>query len=191
MLRAYLFIPVFLAFAIAIAGCGGNVPAPTSFTKFDAPDGAFSVEYPTGWDAKGGAPNGSGYTWAKFNKGNAQIKVDTGLSGSLMSDIHKSAGAAFGGQAPDPAEIVLRVHEDEKLAFAERYNSYKEQDPVTVATAGMGPAACSVFLGDGEMGVRATTLNNDRRVLVVCTCSRSNWKTLKPAFEKAVASLKR
>lgn len=189
MLRAsHLILP---AIAIAMSGCGGGqVPAPKSFAKFDAPDGTFSVEYPEGWEAKGGAPSGSGYSWAKFTKGNAQIKVDTGQAGSLLGDISKSTQTAH-GHTPDPDEIVKEIHEFERDGFADDYSSFKEQLPVTVPTAGMGPAVCSIFFADSVMGVRATALGHNHRIRIVCTCPPSNWKILRPAFEKVVASLKR
>jgi hypothetical protein len=45
-------------------------------------------------------------------------------------------------------------------------------------------------LGGKVFGYRATLLGGDRRIEIVTTCSASNWQTLKPAFEKVIASLR-
>jgi len=38
-------------------------------------------------------------------------------------------------------------------------------------------------------GYRATALSRDRRVRVMCKCSKDDWEKLKPAFDKVIESL--
>jgi hypothetical protein len=46
-------------------------------------------------------------------------------------------------------------------------------------------------MGGKVYGYRATFLGGDRRIEVICSCPSTNWKTLKPAFEKVIAGLRR
>jgi hypothetical protein len=69
----------------------------------------------------------------------------------------------------------------------------QEQDPTIVKT-GMMDGRRSEFTGTRTFGApihgyRATALSIDRRIRVVCRCSESQWESLKPAFEKAIASV--
>jgi hypothetical protein len=40
-------------------------------------------------------------------------------------------------------------------------------------------------------GYRATALGHDKDVTVFCVCPESDWKTLQPAFDRLLGSLKR
>jgi hypothetical protein len=60
----------------------------------------------------------------------------------------------------------------------------------------MGEGRRSIFTSDGSLGgktygYRATLLTGDRRITIVCSCPATNWKELKPAFERVTASLRR
>ena len=63
-------------------GCNSApVAAPSSYADFNSKGGTFALKYPEGWQADGGGKRG--LEWAKFTSGSAEIKVDTGVTGSL------------------------------------------------------------------------------------------------------------
>ena len=57
--KQFLGSIVLLAAVIGIVGCGGNVPAPTSYSPYNAKDGSFQCEYPAEWEAAGGSSGAS------------------------------------------------------------------------------------------------------------------------------------
>ena len=114
-----------LVTVMAVAGCGGSVPAPKEFVKFNSPDGRWSCEYPKGWEADGGGKPDSPNSWGKFSSGNAEIRVNADFAGSLFGDIAKATGSALGGDA-EPA--VARVHPMGVRAMKEEYSNYEEKE---------------------------------------------------------------
>lgn len=179
-----------LAFG-AIPGCGGAVPAPTAYVDYHSPDGRFSCDRPEGWEADGGGKSDSPNSWAKFTKGNAEIKIDADLAGSLFGDIAKSSGGLGGDEEPP----VAKVHPMGVKHMQEEYSNYTEREPKTFQSKGIGEGRRSTFIADQSLGgkyygYRATLLAGDRRITVVCSCPANNWQALKPAFEKVIASLR-
>jgi hypothetical protein len=176
-----------------MAGCGGSVPAPKSFVAYNSPDGRFACDYPKGWEATGsGDKTDAPYSWAKFTKGNAEIKVDADFAGSLFGDIAKASGAMMGGDAEAP---TAKVHPLGMRHMKEEYNNYQEREPKAFQSKGVGEGRRSVFIADGMLGAkifgyRATLLSGDRRITVVCSCPATNWQILKPAFERVIGSLR-
>src|SRR5437660_993766 len=92
---------------LAVAGCGSAVPAPKEFADYVSPSGRFACEYPKDWEADGAGKPDSPNSWAKFTKGQAQIRVEADLAGSLYGDMAKSQGDGFGGDVAPP---VSRIH---------------------------------------------------------------------------------
>jgi hypothetical protein len=185
---------VSLVLLAGVIGCGaGPVAAPTEFAEYNSPGGTFACEYPKNWQADGGGKRG--LEWAKFTSGPAQIKIDTGVAASLMGDIADSFGGETEELGPE-FEPVHSVHADGQRAAEEEFSGYKEIGEIEVLEAPLGPArhnqftAASTF-GSGLHGFRATLLGKDKSVHVTCVCPESDWKTLQPAFEKVLASLKR
>jgi hypothetical protein len=178
---------------VGIPGCGGMVPAPTAFVVYKSPDGRFTCDYPKGWEASGsGDKQDAPYSWAKFTKGNAEIKVEADFAGSLFGDMAKAAGAAMGGDAEAPA---ARVHPLGMQHMKEEYNHYEERQPKAFTSKGIGEGRRSVFTADQTLGgkifgYRATLLSGDRRITVVCTCPATNWQALKAGFERVIESLR-
>lgn len=174
-----------------LPGCGSAVPAPTKFVAYQSPDGRWSCERPDGWEADGGGKPDSPNSWAKFTKGNAEIKIDADLAGSLFGDIAKSGGN-FGGEQEPP---VAKVHPMGEKHMKEEYSNYTEREAKAFQSKGIGEGRRSTFIADQSLGgkvygYRATLLAGDRRITVVCTCPATNWQTLKPAFERVITSLK-
>ena len=126
------------------------------------------------------------------DRSGAAINVTADLVGSLLGDIARSFGQAA-GISQERLSPVAQLHEMAKAEMAESYGSYEEQ-PATKISTGFGETYRTEFTGSGSFGgkvhgYRATALARDRRILCVCTCPESDWQTLKPAFEKVIASL--
>jgi hypothetical protein len=178
--------------AASIAGCEGNVPAPTAFAAYHSADGRFSCDYPQGWEVeKGAGKSDAPYSYAKFRAGGAEIRVEADFAGSLFGDIAK-AGAAMSGDSEAPA---ARVHPQGLRHMKDEFSNYQEKEAKPFQSKGMGEGRRSMFSADQSLGgkifgYRATLLTGDRRITVVCTCPSSNWKSLKPAFETVMSSLR-
>jgi hypothetical protein len=174
-----------------IAGCGEQVPAPTKFSEYTSKDAAFSCVYPADWEMEQGARSDNSYSWARFTKGSAKIKISADATGSTMGDIAKAGP----GDPNAKAEMAVRsVHDYQKRSISEEYSNYKERDPAPIKNERLGDGFQSDFGADGGFGVRlrgtrTTFLTNNRRVSIMCECPLPNWKLLKPAFEKVVASV--
>jgi hypothetical protein len=107
--------------------------------------------------------------------------------GSLM------AGPASPVNDPDDEPPVAHVHETGEAKFAEGFSNYKEQEPRAVQSY-LGEGRISEFTAAGSLGrklhgYRATFLSRDRRITAMCSCPVSEWETLRPAFDKVIASL--
>jgi len=177
---------------LGVPGCGGAVPAPTAFVAYNSPDGRFSCDYPKGWEATGGGKVDMPYSYAKFTMGNAEIRVEADFAGSLFGDIAKASGAMAGADAEAP---VARVHPMGMRHMKDEYSNYEEREAKAFQSKGIGEGRRSIFLADQALGgkvfgYRATLLSGDRRITVVCSCPATNWKALKPAFEKVIVSLR-
>jgi hypothetical protein len=183
------------AFA-AFAGCGGSpAKAPTAYADYNSPGGTFACQYPEGWEADGGGKRG--LEWAKFTSGSSEIRVDTGVAGSLMGDIAGTLGGKTGEEELGPEfEPVHDVHIAGKDWAEREYSGYKEVGEPAVLEASVGPARKSEFtasstFGGGLHGYRSTMLGHDKAVTVICVCPESDWKTLQPAFDHVLSTFKR
>jgi hypothetical protein len=177
---------------LAFSGCGEAVPAPKEFVTYHSTDGRFDCDCPVGWETDGGGKPESPNCWAKFTKGSAEVDVNADLAGSLFGDIAKAGGAGLGGDAEPP---VARVHPMGVRQMKEDYTNYQERDAVKFQSKGLGEGRRSIFIADQTLGgkiygYRATLLSGDRRISVICKCPATNWKELKPAFERITASLR-
>jgi hypothetical protein len=177
--------------ALSISGCGEAVPAPTAFVPYNSTDGRFSCDYPKGWAADGGGKAESPNSWAKFTRGNAVIRINADLAGSLFGDMARASGAGLGGEAEPP---VARVHQMGVRRMKEEFSNYTEREPKPFQSQGVGEGRRSTFIADQTLGgklygYRATLLAGDRRLEVICSCPATNWKALRPAFEKVIASV--
>jgi hypothetical protein len=194
-LRSFLGRPAATACLIlamlALSGCGGAVPAPKEFVTYHSTDGRFDCDCPNGWETDGAGKPESPNCWAKFTKGAAEVHISADLAGSLFGDIAK-AGGALGGDAEPP---VARIHPMGVRQMKEDYTNYQEREAVKFQSKGLGEGRRSIFIADQGLGgkiygYRATLLSGDRRISVICSCPATNWKALKPAFERITASLR-
>ncbi len=182
---------------LATCGCGDRAVVPASYSTYQSTDSPFRIEYPAQWEAKGGGR--TGYAWASFTSGSAEIAVDTNTAGSAIGDMARTGGpmaAMVGVQTGSgdgvPLTPVGAVHRREKADF-ERDTGVAEQEPAAVRT-GFGESQKSEFTGAQTFGgtihgYRVTALGLDYRFRVVCKCPESEWNDLKPAFDKVIESL--
>jgi hypothetical protein len=187
---------VVLATCVGLAltqGCGSKpATAPTAYTAYQAKDQSFRCEYPTGWEAQGGGAGG--YASAIFSQGSATIKVSADTVGSLFGDIAKSFSQA-GGKVDEENRPLIQVHAKGKKQVAEEFGGFAEVATEKVQSR-MGETLRTEFtaartFGGKIHGYQSTTLGVERRLTVVCTCAEGDWQTLKPAFEKVIASVGR
>jgi hypothetical protein len=175
-----------------LSGCGGESAAvPNSYQTYNHKDGSFKLVYPAGWEIESG---GKGpLARAKFTSGDALISVSTSVAGSLKGDIAQSTGVMPGGtEGAADRQPVAQVHESEKKGFEED-ESVTEKPPEAVNT-GLGDGRKSEYTGSktfgGDIhGYRATTLSRDLEIRIICECSESQWKDLKPVFDKVIESV--
>jgi len=178
-----------------VAGCGSEpVSAPTTYAAYNSPGGTFALEYPDGWEADGGGKRG--LEWAKFTSGPAQIRVDTGVAGSLMGDIAGTLGGSEEGAMTPELEPVHDVHLAGLEAAEKEYSGYQEVGEPAVLDVRLGPARRSEFtasstFGGGLHGYRVTMLGHDKSVHVACVCPESDWNTLQPAFDQVLSTFRR
>ena len=179
-----------ISLGVVLAGCGGGaVPAPTAYKEYAAKESSFTVQYPDGWDVKGG---GKGNHCAKFSKSSALISVSTNLSDSLMGDLASIGAGSNSAHMTEEDAAVHKIHLKNKGELAEDFGETKEEKPVKFVSM-LGEGRKSEFTAGGGLGgsihgYRATILGRDRRLKIVCTCSESDWPTLKPAFDKVLES---
>jgi hypothetical protein len=177
--------------ALVISGCGGRAVVPTSFNTFNSKDGSFQIQYPAEWTAESG--DRSGYAWAKFTSGNAEISVDANAVGSVIGDLAKTGMVMTNDVANmEDRSPVAATHETEREGFEEDAG-VKEQKPAPVKT-GLIDARRSEFTGKKTFGgaihgYRVTCLSSMKRIRVVCQCPESEWEALKPAFDKVIESV--
>jgi hypothetical protein len=178
-----------------VAGCGSApITAPTSYAEYNSKNGTFACEYPEDWSEDGGG--GRGPEWAKFESSPALIHVTTGVAGSLMADVANARQGTVEEPIPPELEPVHGIHEDGVEAAERDYSGYKETGEPQVIEVSLGPARRSEFtasttFGSGLHGYRATILGHDKAVTVFCICPESDWKTLQPAFDHTLESMKR
>jgi hypothetical protein len=96
-----------------------------------------------------------------------------------------------------PEHPVAKLHKAGKDKVAEEFSGYKEEPEPDKFTNGMGEGRKSEFLAEGGLGggkihgYRVTLLSNDRRFIIICTCPHSDWKTMRPAFDRMLESFRR
>lgn len=173
-------------------GCSqAPVVAPTSYVAYNHNEGTFACEYPDGWQADGGGKHGP--IWATFQSGPAEIRLSGDAVGSLMGD-------AMGGRHQDELPLELQpvhvIHVNDMDSAKDKYPGYQEIGQPKELDVALGPARVSEFtatttFGSGLHGYRVTVLGHNKRVTGFLVCPESDWKTLQPAFDHVLSTLKR
>lgn len=185
-MRSHTFRLLSLVIPLALAGCAQEVPAPKQFKEYSSAE--FKCEYPADWETEGGGGTRSEYSMVKFTKGSAEIRAESDVAGSLMVE-----GARDDGHG-EPR--VAKTHRLKTDRMDEEFTNYKEREPKPFQSKGLGEGRKAIFVADGGMGGKiygyhATLLTNDKRLTIICQCPATNWKTLKPAFNRVIESFGR
>jgi len=184
---------------IALVGCAlwtvgcsqAPVVVPTSYVAFNHKEGTFACEIPDGWQADSGGKHGQ--IWATFQSGPAEIRLNGDLAGSLMSE---GMGGRNQDELPPELQPVHKIHVDAKKNAEDKYPGYQEIGQPKELDVALGPARVSEFtatttFGSGLHGYRVTVLGHNKRVSGFLVCPESDWKTLQPAFDHVLSTLKR
>jgi hypothetical protein len=175
--------------AIVVGGCGGPTAVPTSYSTFSDGQNIFKIQYPAGWSCRSGG-NGT-FSQASFSSGNAQIDVEADVAThALLSEIAVSGTVPVTTGDPNATITAQRAHWLEKTKFEDQH---KEEKAVTALTK-LGNGVKSEFTGTSSFGgnihgYRATTMNEDKRIRVICQCPEDEWQSLKPVFDQVILSV--
>ena len=158
---------------------------------FGVKDGAFHLRHPTGWEVETGARPDNSYSWARFTKGSAKIRVFADVAGSLLAGPNATDNEGKGEFAP-----VQGAHDGYKDDAEELYGGYKESRAASFTGSGLGEGRICSFTGSGGgifasklKGIRVTFLSNDRRISVLCEAPADQFDKLAPAFLATCRSL--
>ncbi len=181
-----------------VAGCSGSIEAPTAYANYNADDKSFQVEYPEGWDVVGGG-NVSFHS-AKFSRGPAVLRVKSDFTGSVLGDIANLGGGVLDNAGPVDPELAFElapvnpVHNFAKESMPEEIKNFKEVE-TTAVQSGFGEGRRTEFTGSSLFGGKihgywTTYLSGDRRIQVICQAPEKHWKTIQPAFDKAITGVR-
>jgi hypothetical protein len=89
---------------------------------------------------------------------------------------------------------VEKVHLADATAFEKKYEDFKDKAMQNLQTP-LGDGRFTEWTGKNDEGVemhgyRATILGSQRAFSFNTRCPESDWKNLKPAFEKVILSVK-
>jgi hypothetical protein len=186
---------------VVLVGCGSEPPiaTPTKFENWNAKDGTFRIDYPADWDANGGGRNS--IQWARITKGNAEIHVEVKFSDSALADVMGAGGGMMGVGGPmgidesDMPSPVIAIHEAKKDEVATDYSNYAEVGEAETFRPMLGEGRRTEFTASKGLvkirGYRATILNNDRGIKVVCRCAESDWAALQDTFKQILDGMTR
>lgn len=178
------------------------VNAPTAYGAYAASDNSFTCEAPTGWHTRGMA-SGAIMSDVLFEKATARISIKSDMQGSLVADTMRASSNAAQDlldnlppgaprpAIPTPRPVIESLHEWSGGNLAKKMPDFVEM-PMQAFTSRIGDARVSEWTGTDDFavhGYRATMLSGERRVTVFCQCRASDWKALKPAFERVIGSV--
>jgi hypothetical protein len=176
---------------LMFGGCGGRTVVPTSYNSFSDDQKMFKIQYPAGWDCDSGGS--TDFSRVNFSSGNTMIEVQAEpVTKALLSEIAQTGVLPVSSGDPTNSFSAQKAHWLEKPKFEEQ-NSVKEEKAVTAETK-LGNGVKSEFTGTYSFGgdfrgYRATSMNTDKRIRVVCQCPVEEWESLKPVFDLVIASV--
>jgi hypothetical protein len=188
--KKWFFLAVW-CMAFAFGGCGGPTAVPTSYSTYSDDQKIFKIQYPDGWACESGSRDG--FSRAKFSSGNAVIEVESDVATrALISEIAQTGILPVSPGDPSSTMSARNAHWLEKTKFEEG-NGVKEEKAMT-ATTKLGNGVKSEFAGENSFGgkirgYRGTSMNNDKRIRVICRCPAEEWDSLKPVFDLVIESI--
>jgi hypothetical protein len=176
---------------ITLGGCSEPTAVPKTYKTFSDDAKIFKIDYPDGWECQ--SSSGRDYSRAKFTSGSAEIEVNADPAAQVLLAEIAQTGIQPVSSNLDNSTAARNAHWLEKTKYEEQ-NGVKEQEKPVTATTKLGGGVKSEFTGaytfGGDMrGYRATTMNDDKRIRVICRCPAEEWDTLKPVFDLVIASV--
>lgn len=180
-----------LAVEFAVSGGCGRAAVPSSYTPFTADDELFRCDAPTGWTQTGGGKNGNFI--ATFSSGGAEINVIVDVVGSVLADIDKNKTPGVDTDAHPELSPLFLAHERNGETMAKDLSGFKDLATIDIKMP-IGEGKKSEFTGKGGLGsaqhgYRVTSLLTSQQLRVVCQCPESQWKVLKPVFDRVINSV--
>jgi hypothetical protein len=193
----------FMMVGILVAGCSQAVPAPELKPDI-GPGKGFTYLRPQGWRGEGKIEVGGNAGSIELRKNAAYVRIGADLAGSLMADVSTASSNSMGaagdalpgglGTAMRAANkpAVEKLHDIQGTTLAAKFKDFKD-GKMQPFQSKLGEGRFSEFTGELDAndihGYRVTILGSDKRYSVRTQCTESDWKTLKPIFEKIVQSV--
>lgn len=163
------------------SGCGGAQPSSTpGYAVLIHKDHVFKCDYPSDWVVD--------YTPVGFPDMTRVIFIEKPIDGRIQC--MSQPRAKFEG-SKNPLDIDA-FHEKTRTHFTSHFDKYDEQAP-TELKANAWQGRMSVF--DGTIGttslkgIRATLLNSQWRITVMCDCKPETWEAHRAVFEHVLGSV--
>ena len=172
-------------------GSGGSIEEPKEFVEVEFGERAYIYEHPKGWKVTSGGGKKGIPPWTKSEKGGAIIQIRDSLSGTPAANIDRALG--FGNAIEQGKAPADDVHEHRKKGVAESMRNC-EEGALQKLDHKLGDAVIAEFtakplFGAAIRGYHATVLHEYHQFTIVCRCTESQWKTLKPAFMHSISTL--
>jgi len=201
--RRWLWISLGVVVLVALLGTAylltpKRALVPTTFTAYAAPDKSFGCDAPDGWSVtpadKSHQMAGSDSTTGGvlFASGSSSIDVTTDTLATVVA-----AGLMAGqSDAALTGSHAAALHKQWKKMVAAPHKGYEETQVADFESA-MGDARLAEWTASGNVlglggamhGYRASLAGGSHTAEVVCQCPEGEWTTLKPAFQRVLASV--
>lgn len=185
------------------------LPVIAPLVAYTTEDKSLALQYPGNWKPRSVSSMAVAARVAFDPNANTHFAIDTSLAGSLMGDIAKSNNDSLSqlqGMAGIPPGAVEKqkspletLHEASLHGMAKSKTRYAEfeQGATQPTRVGGVEALATDFTyrvggvwGKREMvGTYVTALTKDREVTVTATTSKTLQKTMKPLFDRMIASI--
>lgn len=203
-----IWVPSAIALLASLTFLAGRpiaTAAPGPLTTYTASDKSMRVQYPGNWEVhqlgSSGVDSGVRFAGGAYTA----IRFSTDLAGSLMADIDRSGssgmlgmlpGGGLGGAAQRSPLEKLHERKGQELAQSKGFPDYTEGQTRVQQIAGTEARVTdftytepSLVGAQPMVGIRATALLGDRRLLIMAYCPRPQEKEIVPVFDKMIASL--
>ena len=209
-----LYRTVWIASLLAILGMSclflmqpPAMPVVAPMVVYVSDDKSLSLQYPSNWKLHDYSSHAVAGRVAFDPNANTHFGVDTSMAGSLMGDIAKSNNDMLSSLPGMPAAAAAKMksplemlHEASLHAMAKNKRRFSDFLPGATQPMQVGgsEALATEFTfrqgavwGKKEMtGTYVTILTKEREVMLTATCSQDHAKTLKPVFDRMIASLR-
>ena len=188
-MRPMLSCTLVLMGAWALSGCRQPTAPPQAFREYTAPRGAFKCEYPADWHAEAEGGDRTAATLVRFRRGEAEIRIDEDPAPPPLPEAGRRDGE---GESP-----LVRFHDIKTQQLDQEFKNYIEREtPRPFSSRGFGEGCRAMFVADGSsvgryLGYHLTLADGDRRFTILCRGPATDWKALRPTFDRVIESFAR